>query len=499
MALWPLLTIICSAVAVALSYPLIRRYESSSQRALREVAIYSDQVKEVEADVEAGNISVNDAAQATAEIQRRQTVASKNIEAHHPLSFGWRNVALVSTAALIILGSVNLYSLLGRPDLNKIPSKPDIVVPVVSENTGATQTTPAPVGNGAGQVSDMVTKLAARLKSNPNDAEGWRMLGWSYFNLRNFGEAASAYKKATDLEPNNMDYKSAFAEALVQSTDGMVTPQAQALIAEVLAKEPKEQRARFYDALAREQAGDQQGALDRWLSLLADSPPDAGWREDVKARIADLGKATGRDVSGAISLPNLQPTEGNQPLGQAEKNAMVDGMIAKLAAKLETNPKDRDGWAMMIRSLNVRGDKAGAEKALADALAIFKDDAVTIEGLKNIANGNSTNATGNASAIPPGAAAPDLNTVDQNTKAAVEAMAPEDQQQMIKGMVAKLAAKLDASPNDSDGWIRLMRSYMVLKDSASAKAALDKAMAVFANDSATHNRLMAAAAELGVK
>ncbi len=218
-----------------------------------------------------------------------------------------------------------------------------------------------------------------------------------------------------------------------------------------------------------------------------------------KRRIADLGKATGRDVSSALSLPNLQQPAGTQPLGEAEKNAMVDGMIAKLAAKLVENPKDRDGWAMMIRSLKVRGDQPGADKALAEALAIFKDDPVTIDGLKTIANGNANNTTNNASAIPPGAAAPDLNTVDQNTKAAVEAMNPDDQQQMIKAMVAKLAAKLEASPNDSDGWIRLMRSYMVLNDGESAKAALQKAMGIFANDAATHERLMAAAAELGVK
>jgi cytochrome c-type biogenesis protein CcmH len=92
-----------------------------------------------------------------------------------------------------------------------------------------------------------------------------------------------------------------------------------------------------------------------------------------------------------------------------------------------------------------------------------------------------------------------LNTVDQNQKAAVEAAAPADQQEMIKGMVAKLAARLDASPNDSEGWIRLMRAYMVLNDPSSAKGALDKALIAFASDTATTQSLKAAATELGVK
>jgi cytochrome c-type biogenesis protein CcmH len=212
------------------------------------------------------------------------------------------------------------------------------------------------------------------------------MLGWSYFNIQNYDESVKAYAKSVSIDPDNIEYKSAYAEALVQSTQGMVTPEAQKLIADVLAKDPKDLRGRFYDALAREQAGDQSGALDRWLGLLAEAPADAGWREDVRVHVEKLGKETGRDVSAAIATEGAtSPAATTQPLAANEKNAMVDGMIAKLAQKLVDNPKDRDGWAMMIRSLTVKGDKAGAEKALADALAIFKDDPATIEGLKNIA------------------------------------------------------------------------------------------------------------------
>jgi len=69
---------------------------------------------------------------------------------------------------------------------------------------------------------------------------------------------------------------------------------------------------------------------------------------------------------------------------------------------------------------------------------------------------------------------------------------------MIKGMVAKLAARLDASPDDSEGWIKLMRAYTVLQDQAAASAALAKAMQIFAGDPAKHDAIMAAAKEMGV-
>jgi cytochrome c-type biogenesis protein CcmH len=501
MEVWPYVTVLCSAAAVAVSYPLIRRYESSVQRAQRASEIYGDQLKEVSSDVEAGTISATDAAQAKLEIERRAATVAKAVDEYRPLSPTWRKLALASTAGFVILGSINLYGYLGRPDLVAMPvtqaQAPQAAA--VNEQGNLAEAVPAQAAAGTGQVDDMIKGLAAKLAANPQDADGWRMLGWSYFNLQKYAESVEAYRKALALDSANIDYKSSLAEALVQSSEGMVTPEAKGLIADVLAKDAKDLRARFYDALAHEQAGDQNGSLDRWLALLSDAPPDAGWREDVKSHIAELGKATGRDVAAVLALPSLAPVASNQPLAANEQNAMVDGMIAKLTQKLQANPKDRDGWAMMIRSLTVRGDKAGAEKALADALAIFKDDPATVEGLKSIATSAQFGKA--ASGTPPvaaGAAAPDLNSVDQTTRAAVENAAPADQQAMIKGMVAKLAARLDASPNDSEGWIRLMRAYTVLQDQAAASAALAKAMQVFAGDPTKHDAIMAAAKDMGV-
>ena len=97
-----------------------------------------------------------------------------------------------------------------------------------------------------------------------------------------------------------------------------------------------------------------------------------------------------------------------------------------------------------------------------------------------------------------GAAAPDLNTVDQDTRAAIQQLAPDDQQQVIRGMVAKLAARLESSPSDSEGWVRLMRSYMVLNDPAAAKGAKEKALQAFASDPVRKTEIESAAKQLGI-
>ncbi|HEV2817353.1 MAG TPA: tetratricopeptide repeat protein [Allosphingosinicella sp.] len=81
---------------------------------------------------------------------------------------------------------------------------------------------------------------------------------------------------------------------------------------------------------------------------------------------------------------------------------------------------------------------------------------------------------------------------------AARAIPPGQQDRMVRAMVDGLAARLRRNPRDADGWIRLMRSRMVLNDPAAARAALDAGLGAFANDAATQARLRGAARELGI-
>jgi cytochrome c-type biogenesis protein CcmH len=82
--------------------------------------------------------------------------------------------------------------------------------------------------------------------------------------------------------------------------------------------------------------------------------------------------------------------------------------------------------------------------------------------------------------------------------AAASAIPPGQQDQMAKAMVQRLADRLKASPRDADGWIRLMRSRMVLGEAEAASQALRSGLAAFQGDAATQGRLKSAAAEFGV-
>jgi cytochrome c-type biogenesis protein CcmH len=81
---------------------------------------------------------------------------------------------------------------------------------------------------------------------------------------------------------------------------------------------------------------------------------------------------------------------------------------------------------------------------------------------------------------------------------AAEAMPPADRSLMIREMVDGLANRLEQSPRDADGWIKLIRSRMVLGESKLAKQALARGLNVFADDAGERDRIAAAAQQLGL-
>lgn len=250
---------------------------------------------------------------------------------------------------------------------------------------------PAPAAAAAGKaqpnVESMISSLEAKLKSNPNDAEGWRMLGWSFFETGRFAEAATAYKKAAQLKPDVADYWSSLGEALVLAGPGDVPKDASAAFTKARAIDPKDPRARYFLGVEQDMAGNHKGAIDSWFALLADTPAGAPWEADVrktieqvaakekidvKARLAALKPAAPTGPAAALNgIPGPSPEQmaeaSRLPSGQQE--AMVQGMVDGLAAKLAADPKQPDRWMMLIRSRMMLGQGREAAQALQKAIA----------------------------------------------------------------------------------------------------------------------------------
>ncbi len=248
-----------------------------------------------------------------------------------------------------------------------------------------------------GDVGVMISGLEAKLKANPNDADGWRTLGWAFYETGKFAESASAYARATQINPGKAEYWSSLGEARVMGGSGNVPPEAKLAFEKAVALDPKDPRARYFLGVARDMSGDHKGAIDDWFALLADTPPGAPWEADVRRLIADIGRKEKIEVASrlaalrppqsaggaaiataAIPGPSAQDMRAASQMPKGQQDAMIQGMVDGLEAKLKANPKNAQGWIMLMRSRMSLGELAKASAAYASARAAFAGDALAL-------------------------------------------------------------------------------------------------------------------------
>lgn len=169
----------------------------------------------------------------------------------------------------------------------------------------------------------------------------------------------------------------------------------------------------------------------------------------------------------------------------------VNTMIAKLLARLEKQPNDVKGWKMLGWSYLNTDRPEEAATAYETALKLEPSD-VEIKKALDQAKLAQNAAPGTRQSKP------ETSPTADKVKAA-EGQSDTERDNMIRGMVDRLATRLEVSPNDEEGWLRLMRSRMTLGEKDAAKAALTKALETFAGDAAAKDRLTAAAREIGVE
>ncbi len=238
---------------------------------------------------------------------------------------------------------------------------------------GAPGAAPLPGGEDM-EIRPLIGRLEAALKDRPDDAEGWRMLGWSRFQLADYAGAAAAYQKAAALQPTIAAHASAEGEALAMAAGGTITPDARRAFERARVLDAADVRARYYLALAREQAGDAGGAIADWQALLADAPAEAEWAAELRVMLAEKAAQYGvaTDLPGSdLPGPDIATAEAVAALPAGEQQAMIARMVDGLDARLKANPQDLQGWERLIRARLVQGETQKAADAHARAKAAF--------------------------------------------------------------------------------------------------------------------------------
>jgi cytochrome c-type biogenesis protein CcmH len=365
MMLWSAIGALTALAVLVLVWPLAKA-RPRDDRLARDLAVYRDQLSELDLEVERGTLRAEERDAARIEIERRMLRAAEAAETT-AASGGLRAGLLgIGVALLLPLVAVPIYLRLGMPEM---PDRPLAERQDVLEQRQA-----------LARFEDMAERLASRLKTTPDDLQGWKLLGRTYAVLERHGESVEAYRRAAALDPTDGTLLSLLGEALVYEANGEVTPEAVQAFDRALLVEPMDSAARFYRALAFAQAGDSKGAYDGWLALAKDAPADAPWRDMLMANLEDAAKRLGRDLARDLPAPPAGPSaaqvEAVSRMSADERNAMILGMVERLAERMKETPGDLDGWMRLGQAYGVLGRKDDAVLAYRQARALTGEKTV---------------------------------------------------------------------------------------------------------------------------
>jgi cytochrome c-type biogenesis protein CcmH len=306
---------------------------------------------------------------------------------------------------------------------------------------------------------------------NPSDGRAWEVLAPVYMRLGRFGDAVRAWRNAIAVNGSNAERESEYGQALVAAANGVVTAEAKAAFERSLAHDPQDVLARFYMGMVADQDGRRADAEKIWGELLAQAPAGAPWIEFVR-------HAMERKAMGPATT---SPTPGGAGTPPADHD--VNAMVARLAERLKKDGSDVQGWVQLVRSYRVLGQAERAQAALADASKALAGDPDKLrqlaEGAEAAAPPAPTAPTAPVAPAAPSAGAPGPKAADI---AAAAQMKPDEQDQMVRSMVARLADRLKQDGSDVAGWERLLRAYMVLGERDKAHAAAADARRALASD-----------------
>ncbi len=388
MILWIAFAVLAAAVIALIARPLLAEPEAASHAREADLAVYRDQLAEIEADRERGLISDTEAENARAELARRILRRSEELTGK-PAARGGdaapryavppSTVAYASAVAIPLI-SLAIYLAVGSPGQPGLPH--------------ASRVAAAP---DAANVNDLIAKVEAQLRKTPEDGRGWDAVAPVYLRVRRYDDAARAFAKAIRLQGETPRRLRGLGEALVMANDGIVIDAARGAYNRLLKLEPKSPDARFWLALADEQDGKIDAAREAYSGLLSEAPKDAPWRPVVEARLKSIDEGTSPASQGgepgpaktaenaSLPGPTAEDIEAAGEMSVVDRSKFIDSMVARLAEKLEADPSDMEGWVRLVRAYGVLGRKKEASEALAKARANAGEDTGHLDRLDALA------------------------------------------------------------------------------------------------------------------
>ena len=357
MLFWILAALLTLGACLSVLLPAVRARRLAPADNEYDLAVYRDQLAELERDVGRGLIAPDEAGQARAEIGRRMLRLGGDASRRSGAS---RLASIIATVAVLAVpvASWGLYAATGSPDL---PAQP--LAARLNKNPADSS------------IDELVARAEAHLRANPQDGRGWQVLAPIYQRMGRAPEAVVAYRNAIRLLGADAQREIGLGEALAAQGGGMIGTDAQAAFERALALDPDNPRARFLLAAAFAQEGRTRDAAETLTVLQRGLAPDSPWRQPVAQALADLGL-------------NASP-----PAAEADQAEMIEQMVAGLDERLRAEPGEVEDWQRLIRSYIVLGRRDAAIDALARGTEALGSDSEASAALATFGRANGLEGT----------------------------------------------------------------------------------------------------------
>lgn len=404
MGFWLTAIGLAALAALALVAALLRGRAAAEPTAAYDLRVYRAQLAEVERDRTRGVLSAEDAERARVEISRRILEADRALGAAGAAGAGARRGDRLlggAVALAVVAGSVALYGHLGAPGATDLPLAERLAAldaqhaarpgQAVAEAAAGPETEETPAGMDA-EYRALVEQLRTLVAQRPNDAEGNAILARHEAAMGRFraAHAAQARAIAAKADAASATDHAQLAEYLIMAAGGYVSPEAEAALSAALERDAREPLARYYAGLMFAQSGRYDRAFELWRGLLAESRESAPWVPLLRERLPVVAELAGRRLDPALLRPQTAAAPGPSAaemeaaagMSDADRNAMIRGMVDGLEARLGSEGGSAAEWARLIRALGVLGEAGRAETARAAAEAAHGADAAALATIR---------------------------------------------------------------------------------------------------------------------
>ncbi|MEM8554816.1 MAG: c-type cytochrome biogenesis protein CcmI [Pseudomonadota bacterium] len=402
---WIIVVGLTLAVAAPLVLVLLRRAGGARSSAEFDIAVYRDQLKEVDRDVARGVITEDVAERTKVEISRRILDADKTRSGASTAEASKR-LGLVATGLVTVVllgGSVQLYRTLGAPGMGDLPLAERLEAAenfranrpsqAAAEEQAATQLPPPPLVDP--QIEQLVGRLRTMMESGEraDDPRGWQLLAQNEAALGNYAAAHRAQARLLELVGDQAPGAAYgdLAEFYILAAGNYVSPEAESALREALQRDPSLPAARYYSGLMYAQTGRPDLAFNIWRHLLENTPATEPWNLAIRPQIEELAWRAGVDYTvaplgvdqgEALRGPTAEDMAAAQDMDPDDRMAMIEGMVEGLALRLANEGGTGAEWARLISALGVLGQQDRAQTIYNEAKDTFAADPSSMEAVR---------------------------------------------------------------------------------------------------------------------